>query len=1695
MTTSAFTETLRCYIVAFTLLLLPTLILCQDCPAIACNDNIQISLDQDCDFLLDADFFIEGDTLTQKIDPAANFLLSISSLEISDLPLASLGSVSEGWNSDKLFGSHLYKIENDCRNSCWGTVLIESKIPPRIVNDPLTAYNFGCSEIFHVLDHDEYTGSLGLNPELSTTCEKFNYKMYYKDAFNQLPNCADDSQSTFSSTISGEITDNVDDDLLLMEDMHVDINQVPLNDFNGTPSDEWRADLHVAPSIEDCNLMLNIESNLTYLITKIDGSYDWLFADLEVYSYTVTNGLLVAERITSFPAPVSPNALILVKASHPNAEGTYSLDFSGDCFGGIENNTCIREWYISSMDHGVKTEELILTQKFKFDGLDLETVACAASNFVVGCDVDNHPDSIFNYFKETVSDSAAIVNAYPHIITDKRKIGIVKFDSIVHEEIVIDTFLDKVFLGGEWVLVPIVIKETVETIVQVERMVSVPVIIPFKEGTHNCNIVVARDDVEVPICGYGSKGSHKVVRTWSIIDWCQEETKNCTQVFEVRDDEAPEFTMMKDSMTIGIDPWQCTATLFIPPVKVTDKCQSDIDLSTNKDMEVRMTVYDAYTNEIYDSERIWEGDVTITSDILDSYGDYPLGMAQFISPGEYWISYTILDECGNTSDTKRLWLEVIDNVPPVAICPEELAVTLIADGAGPDDATAKVLAAAFDNGSHDAGCNDVYFKVIRMDELEAANSTDFGLPIACQGPDAIIASNIDKFGVAQDSTWLVYFDDEVKFCCGDEKVLVVLRVFDRDPGPGPIAPSDFKGSFNDCMIWVNLKQQVPYLRDCAPTRYVDCKEDIHDMSYMGMPSLFATCGTHGVMYNDVDYGDPSCSNGKIERNWYHDSNINGVIDDSDAFLCTQEIYMTAQKFDPTTIKWPAHYTGESVRGVRIDADYEGKCHETAYDVKLKAPFNCTEDFTLCQPEWIETSCGLVGYNVVSDTLEVPDSGGCSKIINRWTIIDWCNYDANGSSGGGNTSNIYEAVEDHCSTEGCIATQEHGIYFRYKRTKDSDGLPSAIVERDGYYTFDQVIKIVDKEAPEIDPSVTVERDLIGSECNGRITVTKHAEDRGCISRLTWDVTVYNSYGDRVADHRAFGSDLVWDIENIAAGTYSVRYNVHDGCNNTAYGEDTYVVKDNRAPTPYCISGVSTAVMRGEGRITIWASDFDLGASDNCDDRSKLRFTFTDTPPGEDPDFDETTSSSSIIYTCEDLDRTGLSVIELQVYVWDTNENRDFCTVSLRVDDNGSHCDGNENPGGGDNNGGGDVPVSDQTINIGGTIATPTNMMIDDVNVTIESNLPGFPKEVESNQGEFAFTSNPIEGNYVLSAERNDNYLNGVSTLDLLLIQQHILGIEPFDNAYTIIAADASNDQAVSALDIIQLRQLILGLSNELPNNDSWRFIVSDDFIDNTNPWPFIEEIRINSPNNNMFDQNFIGVKIGDVSGNAVASRLQNTEVRSQQTITVQSTDRLLERNEIVTVAFKSDLENIQGYQLNLDLDKVIVQDVNSEHYVLNASNYSIANDELRLSVNESNGNSNSQDLFEITFEAKESGLISQLLNLAHTISSEAYTNESTEVLAIELGFQDQLGESMVLHQNTPNPFSTETIIPFELAKETAVSITIFDTAGKVVYTHSGMYNKGMNQLRLNKEEVATTGILYYQLQSEGQSLSKKMMLID
>jgi hypothetical protein len=123
-------------------------------------------------------------------------------------------------------------------------------------------------------------------------------------------------------------------------------------------------------------------------------------------------------------------------------------------------------------------------------------------------------------------------------------------------------------------------------------------------------------------------------------------------------------------------------------------------------------------------------------------------------------------------------------------------------------------------------------------------------------------------------------------------------------------------------------------------------------------------------------------------------------------------------------------------------------------------------------------------------------------------------------------------------------------------------------------------------------------------------------------------------------------------------------------------------------------------------------------------------------------------------------------------------------------------------------------------------------------------------------------------FSLWLEKNDNPLNGVTTYDLVQMTKHIMGIEPLDTPYKLIAADVNYDGKITLLDVVLLRQVILGITDDLPKGASWRFIPADfQFTNPQNPFqqgipaslevPFVADPPV-------LLYKFIGIKVGDVN---------------------------------------------------------------------------------------------------------------------------------------------------------------------------------------------------------------------------------------
>ncbi|MEZ4895776.1 MAG: T9SS type A sorting domain-containing protein [Saprospiraceae bacterium] len=84
----------------------------------------------------------------------------------------------------------------------------------------------------------------------------------------------------------------------------------------------------------------------------------------------------------------------------------------------------------------------------------------------------------------------------------------------------------------------------------------------------------------------------------------------------------------------------------------------------------------------------------------------------------------------------------------------------------------------------------------------------------------------------------------------------------------------------------------------------------------------------------------------------------------------------------------------------------------------------------------------------------------------------------------------------------------------------------------------------------------------------------------------------------------------------------------------------------------------------------------------------------------------------------------------------------------------------------------------------------------------------------------------------------------------------------------------------------------------------------------------------------------------------------------------------------------------------------------------------------------------------------------------------------------------------LYQNTPNPFSGETMIGFWLPESTQATLRVMDVTGKELYRVSGRYSAGNHQLTLKAGSIPEVkGVLFYQLETEQGIFNKRMVKVN
>lgn len=178
-------------------------------------------------------------------------------------------------------------------------------------------------------------------------------------------------------------------------------------------------------------------------------------------------------------------------------------------------------------------------------------------------------------------------------------------------------------------------------------------------------------------------------------------------------------------------------------------------------------------------------------------------------------------------------------------------------------------------------------------------------------------------------------------------------------------------------------------------------------------------------------------------------------------------------------------------------------------------------------------------------------------------------------------------------------------------------------------------------------------------------------------------------------------------------------------------------------------------------------------------------------------------------------------------------------------------------------------SQQTYKVSGVVTSEHGIPMP--NFQVLSGNPNVPPVLTDANGYYELEI--PEGEDATISPFNDSYpLNGVSTFDKVLLNNHIMGVQQLNSPYKLIAADVNRSNSLTSFDGVELEKLITGIITNFENNTSWRFVsASFAFSDPANPFnsAFPQVANIDDINADVSGLNFIAIKVGDLNGSAIA----------------------------------------------------------------------------------------------------------------------------------------------------------------------------------------------------------------------------------
>ena len=355
--------------------------------------------------------------------------------------------------------------------------------------------------------------------------------------------------------------------------------------------------------------------------------------------------------------------------------------------------------------------------------------------------------------------------------------------------------------------------------------------------------------------------------------------------------------------------------------------------------------------------------------------------------------------------------------------------------------------------------------------------------------------------------------------------------------------------------------------------------------------------------------------------------------------------------------------------------------------------------------------------------------------------------------------------------------------------------------------------------------------------------------------------------------------------------------------------------------------------------------------------------------------------------------------------------------------------------------------------------------------------------------------PMGVDYLIEGYKNDDMLNGITVLDIVLVQKHILGLKPFDSPYKYIAADVNDNGKVNGVDIVQIRKALLNYyDDEFPDNTSWKFVDKSFDFDESDIFNYPESVVLNELNQDVLNADLRAVKIADINQSAEVDGFTTTSVETRDMLSY--TLKTAKVGDKIAFIAQEDIL-VSGFQLELNVGNNSISLFEQAALNINEAQVRVLNNTIRIAYHNTTSDQvvAGDVLFYIGTDDNEAA-INNVSVETMSLYPEMY-NDELDVFKLNISTREDVLNvaDVTLYQNTPNPFQKSTLISWEMPTTESIDFEIMDNSGRLMMKRTITASKGTNVIELDRNEFQSAGVYFYTIKTSYGSFTKKMILMN